>query len=104
MRERPVRNKTACQPPVIVQNAGQVNVGGQQVNITQAKNRSEALDTTPVIDISPDDTSDTNENEARLLQPSSVATFSITEQVKKDRNFTTPNIRKKRKVIKNKAE
>lgn len=101
---RALRDLRRYSPPVIVQNAGQVNVGGQQVNINQTKNGSEVLGPTPVINISPDDASDTNENEARLLRPSSAATFSIPEQVKEGRNFTTPNIRKKQKVIKNKAE
>lgn len=101
---RALRDLRRYSPPVIVQNAGQVNVGGQQVNITQAKNVPEPQNSTSVINISPDNASDTNENQARLLQSSSATSFSSVEQVRSDKSSAASNIRKKGRVAKKNIE
>lgn len=90
---RALRDLRRYSPPVIVQNAGQVNVGGQQVNINQTKKGSKRRKRIPIINISPDDTSYTAQSDVQLLQPSSAVPFSIPQR--EDKHLTASAVRQK---------
>jgi hypothetical protein len=100
---RALRDLRRYYPPVIVQNAGQVNVGGQQVNITQAKEDSKRSNSASVINVSPNNTLSTDLNDVKLLQPASANAMCIPQQDGVRENLTVSSNRKKARTIKKKT-
>jgi hypothetical protein len=100
---RALRDLRRYYPPVIVQNAGQVNVGGQQVNITQAKKDSKRHNSAPKVNISPDDVSCNPQSDVKLLPPASVASFSTTQRHREHTSSIISSALKKERVIKKKG-
>ena len=100
---RALRDLRRYYPPVIVQNAGQVNVGGQQVNINQAKKGFERRSSAQVINISPDDTSSTDQNDVKLPEPTSPSAMYLPQRDEEHKDLIVSANRKKARTIKKKT-